>query len=92
MGSAHFAYPITLTTLHLIFQTTATRLAHRFTTLISGPQPSEYTALPLSAQADGDDDDHDSAGEKAAPGGKEGRMRWKAESVEMDWKTWRKGM
>jgi len=94
MGPAHFTYPITLTTLHLTFQTVATRLAHRYTSLISGPQPSEYSALPLSAQADADDGDEASGagpGEKGA-GSKADRQRWKSESVVMDWKTWKKAM
>lgn len=34
-----FPYPITLTSLHLLFQTIATRLLHRYSKLISGPPP-----------------------------------------------------
>lgn len=92
MGPAHFSYPVTLTTLHLLFQTAATRIAHRFTTLISGPKPSEYTALPLSAQADADDGEGSDDGEKDSPTEKAEQGRWKAASVEMDWNTWKRGM
>ncbi|GAA6064396.1 hypothetical protein JCM10212_004235, partial [Sporobolomyces blumeae] len=91
-----FAYPITLTSLHLLFQTIATRLLHRYTDLISGPMPShfvDYFSLPTS----------ESSSEK--PSTKEFEVgleeltrtpnsdgddvrRWKRESVEMSWSRW----
>ncbi|GAA6001572.1 hypothetical protein JCM10207_006730 [Rhodosporidiobolus poonsookiae] len=76
-----FNYPITLTTIHLTFQTFATRLLHRFTPLISGPVPeSEYSAIPLK-EAGEEDSNLDSTDEAA-------NARWKRKSVEMDWSTW----
>ncbi|GEM09880.1 triose phosphate/3-phosphoglycerate/phosphate translocator [Rhodotorula toruloides] len=85
----HFDHPVTLTTLHLIFQTCATRLLHRFTTLISGPPPAEeYVAVPLT------DPSHppleDGTEEPAALGRLAQIERWKRKSVEMDWDTWRR--
>ncbi|GAA5943789.1 hypothetical protein JCM3775_000956, partial [Rhodotorula graminis] len=77
-----FNHPITLTSLHLLFQTLATRVLHRSTTLISGPVPhDDYAAVPLTEQGD-------EAPE--APGRHADVERWKAKSVEMDWRTWRR--
>ncbi|GAA5854286.1 hypothetical protein JCM8547_001764 [Rhodosporidiobolus lusitaniae] len=79
-----FDYPVTLTTMHLAFQTLATRLLHRFTPLISGPVPQgEYGAVPLREAGDE---------EVACEGGssKAAEERWKRLSVEMDWTTWAK--
>ncbi|KAL8293618.1 hypothetical protein RQP46_000319 [Phenoliferia psychrophenolica] len=47
MGSGNFPYPVALTTLHLAFQTIATRALHRFTNLIA-PPTSDYSPLPTS--------------------------------------------
>ncbi|BGP40397.1 hypothetical protein JCM10450v2_004380 [Rhodotorula kratochvilovae] len=83
----HFNHPVTLTSLHLLFQTVATRLLHRFTPLISGPVPAEeYAAVPLAdptATAE-------QGGEGTAPGKKAELERWKRKAVEMDWTTWRR--
>ncbi|GAA5833825.1 hypothetical protein JCM9279_001635 [Rhodotorula babjevae] len=77
-----FNHPITLTSLHLLFQTVATRVLHRTTTLISGLVPhDEYAAVPMSEQGA---EQPDSSGERADV------ERWKAKSVEMDWGTWRR--
>lgn len=80
-----FNHPITLTSLHLLFQTLATRVLHRSTTLISGPVPhDEYAAVPMSEQG---------AEQPAAASGERADVdRWKAKSVEMDWVTWRRQM
>ncbi|GJN90762.1 hypothetical protein Rhopal_003776-T1 [Rhodotorula paludigena] len=81
-----FDHPVTLTTLHLAFQAAATRLLHRFTSLISGPIPQdEYSAVPLT--------DPTRAAEQGGEGeaGKAQELeRWKRKSVEMDWLTWRR--
>ncbi|GAA5893570.1 hypothetical protein JCM8208_000831 [Rhodotorula glutinis] len=76
-----FNHPITLTSLHLLFQTVATRALHRSTTLISGPVPhDEYAAVPLTEQ-----------GAEADQSGNEADVaRWKDKSVDMDWGTWRR--
>ncbi|KAM0791244.1 hypothetical protein ACM66B_005723 [Microbotryomycetes sp. NB124-2] len=68
VGHKQFRYPITLTTLHLLFQTVATRILHRLTDLISGTNTSKlaslsangtgaggaakYTALPMTSMDD----------------------------------------
>lgn len=78
MGTGHFPYPITLTTLHLLFQTAATRVLHRYTNLIAPPS-SDYAPLPTS--------DVDGASDLAAQA-----AQAKAAAVEMDWSTWRKQM
>ncbi|BGO91694.1 hypothetical protein NBRC10512_008142 [Rhodotorula toruloides] len=84
----HFDHPVTLTTLHLIFQTCATRLLHRFTTLISGPPPAEeYAAVPLTDPSEPPEDGNE---EHAALGKSAQLERWKRKSVEMDWDTWRR--
>ncbi|GAA5910544.1 hypothetical protein JCM6882_008551 [Rhodosporidiobolus microsporus] len=81
----HFNYPVTLTTLHLAFQSIATRLLHRFTSLISGPVPQgEYASVPL--RETGDEDDAGSGGGSGSD--KAAMERWKRQSVEMDWSTW----
>ncbi|ORY89333.1 triose-phosphate transporter family-domain-containing protein [Leucosporidium creatinivorum] len=81
MGSAHFSYPITLTTLHLAYQTIATRLLHKYTNLISGVAPTEYSAIPLT-------DPHEN-GSAVGESKEEAAMRAKAESVAMSWNDWR---
>ncbi|GAA5828694.1 hypothetical protein JCM11251_005840 [Rhodosporidiobolus azoricus] len=76
----HFNHPVTLTTLHLAFQSVATRLLHRFTTLVSGPVPvGEYTSVPSKETGQ---EDSEGGSDKAT------RERWKRQSVEMDWATW----
>ncbi|GAA6047426.1 hypothetical protein JCM3770_001299 [Rhodotorula araucariae] len=82
-----FNHPITLTSLHLLFQTVATRLLHRCTHLISGPVPAdEYAAVPLSDPAAAEE----LGGQGGATGNKAAIERWKRKSVEMDWTTWRR--
>ncbi|GAA5975815.1 hypothetical protein JCM11641_005882 [Rhodosporidiobolus odoratus] len=76
-----FDHPVTLTTIHLAFQSVATRLLHRFTQLISGPIPQgEYAAVPL--REIGEEEEADPGSERAQ------QERWKQQSVEMDWQTW----
>lgn len=74
-------YPITLTTLHLLYQTVATRLLHRYTDLVAPPVSSgRYTLLPMSEKG----------GEAISPDlVEEDRRKAKAASVEMDWSSWR---
>ncbi|GAA5846334.1 hypothetical protein JCM3766R1_002211 [Sporobolomyces carnicolor] len=92
-----FSYPIALTSLHLAFQTIATRLLHRYTDLISGPMPSnfgDYFAVPLKESTSNGDTDHDNdVSERVSMStpthvDSEDRKRWKRESVSMDWATW----
>ncbi|GAA5888510.1 hypothetical protein JCM16303_002199 [Sporobolomyces ruberrimus] len=83
-----FSYPITLTTIHLAFQTIATRLLHRYTTLISGSVPSnfgDYFAVPLKDQ---NDDASEQVGMSTPALDNEEKKRWKEQSVSMDWATW----
>ncbi|SCZ88305.1 BZ3500_MvSof-1268-A1-R1_Chr2-1g04322 [Microbotryum saponariae] len=47
MGSKQFKYPITLTSIHLLYQTIATRLLHRYTNLIAGVRTPDYTAVSM---------------------------------------------
>ncbi|GAA6028302.1 hypothetical protein JCM8097_006965 [Rhodosporidiobolus ruineniae] len=77
-----FNYPVCLTTIHLAFQTIATRLLHRFTQLISGPIPQggEYQAVPVKESGAED--------EKSTASPQSELQRWKRQSVEMDWQTW----
>ncbi|GAA5940578.1 hypothetical protein JCM10213_001150 [Rhodosporidiobolus nylandii] len=78
-----FNFPVTLTTIHLAFQTVATRLLHHFTPLISGPVPQgEYAAVPLREV--GEEEVAETGSERAE------KDRWKRQSVEMDWLTWRR--
>ncbi|TNY24720.1 hypothetical protein DMC30DRAFT_370727 [Rhodotorula diobovata] len=82
-----FNYPVTLTSLHLLFQTVATRILHRFTTLISGPVPVDegYASVPMTESGSGEH------GAEAHASGKNAELeRWKSKSVEMDWVTWRR--
>ncbi|GAA5887221.1 hypothetical protein JCM5296_004567 [Sporobolomyces johnsonii] len=82
-----FAYPVTLTSLHLLFQSIATRLVHQFTDLISGPMPpgfGEYNSVPLK-----DPEDAKNGGEMVGRTDvKAQKALWKRQSVEMDWPTW----
>ncbi|GAA5822252.1 hypothetical protein JCM5353_001545 [Sporobolomyces roseus] len=86
-----FAYPITLTSIHLAFQTIATRLLHRYTDLISGPLPttfqssSDYFSVPLKEY------DASSVHEevmKSPNTDREDKQRWKRLSVAMEWNVW----
>lgn len=79
MGAGHFPYPVALTTLHLLFQTLATRVLHRYTDLVAPPSP-EYASLPLS--------------EGAMPPAELARRTRLAKdaAVDMDWPTWRRQM
>lgn len=85
-----FNHPITLTTIHLTFQTLATRILHRYTQLISGPVPEETAYRPVpSAEDDTElseigtkDEDIEGAGTPIT------LEQWKRRSVEMDWTTW----
>lgn len=79
------SYPITLTTLHLLYQTVATRLLHRYTDLVAPPtSPTAYALLPMSDPK---------GGEAIAPVlAEEDRRKAKAASVDIDWKSWREQM
>ncbi|GAA5986172.1 hypothetical protein JCM5350_006527 [Sporobolomyces pararoseus] len=81
-----FSYPIALTSIHLAFQTIATRLLHRYTDLISGPIPSnygDYFAVPLKETNEGEVPE--SVGMTTPTLDSEERKRWKKASVAMDW-------
>lgn len=81
MGSAHFHYPLTLTSLHLLFQTIATRLLHRWTDLIAPPTSSpSYALLPLTEPKEDGELESQSAEERRAD---------KAAAVEISWVDWR---
>lgn len=79
-----FAFPITLTTLHLLFQTIATRLLHRYTNLIAGVQPGDYQQLPPSEESEIKDETDRAKAEET--------KRLRDASVEMDWDTWKRTM
>lgn len=81
MGSANFRFPLCLTTLHLAFQTLATRLLHRYTNLIAGANTAEYAPLPTT-------DNESNVDEKAQRA--EHERRAKAASVEISWDDWRR--
>ncbi|GAA6021914.1 hypothetical protein JCM11491_004792 [Sporobolomyces phaffii] len=86
----HFAYPITLTSIHLAFQTIATRLLHRYTDLISGPVPAsfgDYFAVPLK-EPHLDDDGLEGVAMSTPTLDSDEKKRWKRASVAMDWATW----
>ncbi|KAG0662502.1 hypothetical protein C6P46_003242 [Rhodotorula mucilaginosa] len=89
-----FDFPITLTTIHLLFQTIATRVLHRYTQLISGPNPerAEYVPVASSEATEMMEDDsrisHDSFERHSEPS--YGPQEWKRYSVEMDRQTWAK--
>ncbi|KAK4054573.1 hypothetical protein OIV83_001067 [Microbotryomycetes sp. JL201] len=121
MVNRHFKYPITLTTLHLLFQTigkcfepnslhlahrradakisalssTATRILHRFTDLISGTSTgtSQYTALPMTTSDDRQSSPLTSAntlaGVKPGFSQDEERRRIKDASVNMSFDDWK---
>ncbi|POY70452.1 hypothetical protein BMF94_6520 [Rhodotorula taiwanensis] len=84
-----FDYPITLTTIHLVFQTVATQVLHRFTELISGPVPDQsYRPLPSSDSTELAElaiKEEDAEGVSASTMSPE---EWKRRSVEMDLQTW----
>lgn len=80
MGSAHFHYPLTLTSLHLLFQTVATRLLHRWTDLIAPSAPSSsYALLPLTEPKEDGQEEVQSAAE---------RRVGKAAAVQISWSDW----
>lgn len=92
MGAAQFKYPVTLTTLHLAFQTVATRLLHQYTDLISpigSSTPSSYELLPTTEPKEGGSAHGSASGTEMSS---EDLKRAKALGVEMDWKTWRSQM
>ncbi|KDE09238.1 hypothetical protein MVLG_00558 [Microbotryum lychnidis-dioicae p1A1 Lamole] len=47
MGSKQFKYPITLTSIHLLYQTIATRLLHKYTNLIAGVRTPDYATVSM---------------------------------------------
>ncbi|SCV72124.1 BQ2448_4818 [Microbotryum intermedium] len=61
MGSAQFKYPITLTSIHLLYQTIATRLLHKYTNLIAGVPTSDYTAVSMNELESGSKSEESSA-------------------------------
>lgn len=78
-----FSYPITLTTIHLLIQTIATRLLARFTNLIfihEKSTNSSYDLLPLNE-----------SGSVASNLGGEDRDAAVGKD-EMTWKVWREQM
>ncbi|GAA5925893.1 uncharacterized protein JCM15063_005154 [Sporobolomyces koalae] len=88
-----FAYPITLTSIHLAFQTVATRLLHRYTDLISGAIPAshgDYFAVPLKASTEGSSADlaSEQIGMSTPTLDREERKQWKKDSVAMTWSRW----
>lgn len=84
VGAPDFHYPITLTTLHLTFQTVATRILHRYTNLIAGIAQHDYSAVPMS--------DLESAEPRNVTSRADEVRLAKAESVAMSWAEWRTEM
>ncbi|GAA5872212.1 hypothetical protein JCM3774_002297 [Rhodotorula dairenensis] len=92
-----FNFPITLTTIHLLFQTIATRVLHRYTRLISGPKPERAEYAPVAADDNDDDVEMEDIDRKAGRigngpsyGPPHTNDEWKRHSVEMDRHTWAK--
>ncbi|GAA5983209.1 hypothetical protein JCM10908_000197 [Rhodotorula pacifica] len=83
-----FDFPITLTTIHLLFQTIATRVLHRYTQLISGPKPEQAEYVPVATRDEGVDHKADVSDEELASEPSYTLREWKRYSVEMDRQTW----
>lgn len=87
LGPIQFHYPVTLTTLHLGFQTLATRVLHQFTNLISGPPPlEEESLLPLNPTGMEELESGEEEGEKVKRG------NWKEESVAITFSEYKRMM